>query len=170
MDILALLLRWTHIFCGATLIGGLVFQRFGLLYASSQIDGEARTAFGMAWRSVWSRVVMATSALLIVSGLVNFWLVMRAFDAANGELPSWYHAVFGIKFLLALALFFLASLLSGRREKSARLRENPGTLLNISLVICLAIVVLSGMLRSVHMAPSVFKEVSIEETTEPKQD
>jgi hypothetical protein len=154
MDILALVLRWTHIFCGATLIGGLVFQRFGLLAAVENLDEPVRIIFGQAWRKVWSRIVMATTGLLIVSGLINFWLVMQQFDAAETEMPSWYHMLFGLKFLLALGVFFIASLLSGRREKSARLRENPKTLLNVGLLLVLLIVVFSGILRSSHASPN----------------
>ncbi len=57
---------------------------------------------------------MAAILFLLVSGFYNFLRYEFQY-----KLPPLYHALFLIKFLLALAIFYIASLLAGRSEAAS---------------------------------------------------
>ncbi len=60
-----------------------------------------------------------------VSGLYNFFMINSNF---RGELPRWYHPLFGVKFILAMAVFAIASLLAGRTPLAQRMRTQDEVL------------------------------------------
>ena len=53
-------------------------------------------------RAVWAKWVGIASALLLASGIFNFFVIHGEAKIDGGELPSKYHMFFGMKFLLAL--------------------------------------------------------------------
>jgi hypothetical protein len=61
--------------------------------------------------------------------------------------------VFGIKFLLALAIFALASLLAGRTAAAEALRKNARMWLNLNILLAVLVVCLSGVLRTAARTP-----------------
>ena len=75
-------------------------------------------------RSRWAKLVMASIGFLLITGLINIYVFLR-----DSKTPAWedwhksysglYNAVFGVKFLLAMAIFFIASALAGRRRGHA---------------------------------------------------
>jgi hypothetical protein len=85
--------------------------------------------------------------------LINFILTMKLFKAADVVMPRFYHPLFGIKFLLALAIFFLASMLAGRSQGTQKFRDHAARWLTVSLVLATLVVAISGILRSTHVAP-----------------
>ena len=153
-DFIGIVLRWMHIFAAIALVGGLFYQRFVLLPAASTL--EESVGKGLCERSsrCWSRIVMVSALFLLVSGLVNFILTMQLFKGANLALPKLYHPLFGIKFLLALVIFFLASALAGRGKGTQKFRDHAARWLNVSLVLATLVVAISGILRTTHIAPN----------------
>lgn len=154
-DILSLVSRWFHILAAITAVGGSIFIRFALLPAIQELTEESRRSLHNAVRQRWSKLVAASVLFLLASGLYNLVVILAGFKSADVEPPGYYHALFGIKFLLALGVFFIASSLSGRSDKTAKFRENPRFWLNLNLTLALAIVLISGVLRATHTAPSV---------------
>ena len=69
-------------------------------------------------RARWSIIVAAAIGFLLVSGLYNIGMTSIHF-----RLPRWYMPVFGVKFLLALVIFTVASLLSGKNAGGRQAAE-----------------------------------------------
>ncbi len=157
IDILGLLLRWMHIFAAIALFGGTMFQGFALLPAVGNLPESERRPFHDAVRSRWSKVVMVSILFLLVSGLTNYILTIRTFKALGPEyeLPKIYHMLFGIKFLLAMVIFFFASVLSGRSEKLQKFRDQAGKWVTLNLILATIVVGISGVLRSTHTGPNI---------------
>jgi hypothetical protein len=63
----------------------------------------------------------------------------------------YYHPVFGIKFLLAFAVFFLASALTGTGKATQRFRDNRRYWLTVNMVLAILIVCLSGIMRRAEL-------------------
>ena len=83
-DLLGLISRWLHIIPALVMVGGVVFMRCCLPASGSsrqplfEVDDEARRK--------WSRLVMASTLLLLVSGLYN-----SAMKAIGYELSMTYN-------------------------------------------------------------------------------
>jgi uncharacterized membrane protein len=144
LNYLDLLLRWMHILAAIAAGGGTIFARLAALPAIEETLGpDQRQSLHAAIRTRWSKVVSASIALLLISGLVNFMNTVRLYD-----LPKLYHPLFGIKFLLALAVFFIASALAGRSAMAERFRRDARKWLSINAVLIVLIVLISGVLRT----------------------
>ena len=140
-----------------TLIGGLVYQRIAFCPAAATLADPQRTELVETARRRWSKVVMICVLFLLISGLVNFFMTHRFFKSLPEpqQLPSAYHMVFGIKFLLAMVLFFLASVLAGRSPATRTFRDNAPRWLTLSLVVAALLVAMSAALRTMHTGPNV---------------
>jgi hypothetical protein len=135
--------RIVHILCAIILGGGLFYMRSILAPSSAAACFADR-------RSVWARWVGVATFLLLASGLFNYVTIVRAAKAAGQALPSSYHALFGIKFLLALLVFFIAAILAGRTSAADRFRANMGRWLKIAWTAVMAIVIIGALLRTYH--------------------
>ena len=139
-DILPLISRWLHIVPAIILVGGTLFLRFSLVPA--WLENDASTELREAVRRRWSRLVMASILFLLASGLYN-----SALKAIDYQLDGVYHGLLGLKIVLGLVVFYLASVLSGRSEKAKRFRENEVYWLNILCVLMLIIVLAGGYMK-----------------------
>jgi len=149
-----LVLRWIHILAAIALMGGAVFQRFALMPAAAELPEEAHEQLRQALRGRWSKLVMMTAGLLLLSGLANFGLLVASYTLDKTELPGkLYHMLFGVKFLLALVVLYIASLLSGRSELAQKVRQNARTWLTLNLVLATLVVCLGGFLRQATRTP-----------------
>jgi uncharacterized membrane protein len=126
MEVLGVLVRWLHIASTALLIGGVAFARFIAVPALQAIPEPERAEVwdGIAWR--FRAVVYPAIAGLIVSGIYNFLI-------HPGHSP-FYHALFGIKVLLAVHVF-AASILVVKEPKPRRM---TGVVISGLLVILIA--------------------------------
>jgi hypothetical protein len=97
---------------------------------------------------------MVSALFLIVSGFYNYFATIRLDRQGTIELPRYYHAVMGIKILLAFGIFFLASALSGRSPASARLREQGSRWLTVGSLLAIVVVVLAGILKVSDRRPA----------------
>jgi putative copper export protein len=165
---LDLILRWLHILSAVALAGGIFFWRFSLLGAMESLPDETRQAIAAATRSRWSKIVMASSGLLLVTGLVNFMLLVQRFDFDKGAFPgSKYHMLFGIKFLLSLGIFFLSALLTGRTSTAEKLRRSERLWWNVNVVLAIAVVCFGGLLRAAVRHPKAAQSL---QPNRPAQD
>jgi uncharacterized membrane protein len=161
MDYLPLISRWLHILAAMAAVGGPVFIRLALIPAICEALGdEQRRALHERIRQRWSRVVMAAILFLLASGfynLIQFLRLSHTWGAAweSGSHNSLlYQILFGVKFVLALAVFFIASAVTGRSEVFARFRENAKFWITVNLLLGVLIVCISGQLRMMHIGPN----------------
>ena len=159
MDALLLVLRWSHILGAVLLVGGLAFLRFAFVPALEETDEETRNRLHESVRRRWLPFVIIGITLLLVSGLANFLLfnsTVKEQGWANGQWmrQTSYHAIFGVKFLLALVVFYLSSGLVGRSGGTAWLRRDRARWLGVTLGFAVAIIMLSGWLRNLHTGPA----------------
>jgi uncharacterized membrane protein len=158
IDYVAYVLRLMHILAVITAIGGMVFIRFALLPALESIDEQQRRSLNEAIRARWSRLIQLSILFLLVSGLINFIMfVIAARDWPQEWRDTYnrsYQMLFGIKFLIGLAIFALASILSGRSPGTQKIRDNPRSWLNLNLALALAVVMISGVMRLTHVGPT----------------
>lgn len=135
--ILILAFRWLHILPAAILVGGTIFLRCA--YQPSEQSSEENEKV----RRRWSKLVMLSAGLLLLSGLFNTLSIFKSF-----ELPSYYHALWGTKFLLALGVFFISSVLSGRSELATKVRQKETLWLNVNVFLAVAVVMLGGAMKT----------------------
>ncbi len=151
LDWAALILRWMHILAASAALGGTLFMRVALVPALAEQPESVRQALHVRMRQSWSVVVYVAILFLLVSGLLNFlfWKIREP------DLPAAYHPLFGIKFLLSLVVFFVASALVGRSPALARMRENRRLWLSINLALLVLIVLIAGLMRALPRKPPV---------------
>ncbi len=149
MEIVSLLSRWLHIVPAIVLVGGLMFLRFALVPAAQSSDGVGVDDLREATRAKWSKLVMISIGLLLLSGLYN-----TAYKAMNFDLKgSPYNILLGVKLLLAFVVFFLASLLSGRSDNAKRFREKESMWLNVTLLLAVVLICIAGFMKSIDVQP-----------------
>jgi uncharacterized membrane protein len=166
MDPTLLLLRWAHILAAIVAMGGLVFARFALLPALSDIDAATRDKIHDAIRRRWLPWVIGAITVLLASGLANFLLFNGRVKAEGWADGQWmrqtsYHALFGAKFLMAMVAFYFASALVGRGEGTQWVRNDRAKWLSVTLGLTLAVVLLSGWMRQLHTGPNLVDSAGV---------
>jgi hypothetical protein len=144
MSTLAVVLRWLHIVPAVIGGGAAIYARFALMPALATLPEAQRVALKESIDGRWRIVVMACIGLLLASGTANFIL----YQAPAHQGQPLYHALFGIKFLAAMGVFFLASVLSGRAPAFDTLRANGKLWGSVTAGLVILILLISGILRS----------------------
>jgi uncharacterized membrane protein len=150
--ILLLVLRYMHILGAIMLMGGTIFMRFALAPTVLTLEGSTRAEFHERVRSRWSKFVMLASGLLLVSGLANMLIYSKMFHFEMQPDPLFdlkYPMLVGIKFILALPIFFFASLLAGRSETAKKFQAKTTFWMNVNLALALLMVLIGGLLKFV---------------------
>lgn len=164
---LLLILRYMHILGAIALMGGTIFMRFALLPTVVQLDPTTKATIHQHVRSRWSKFVMLAAALLLISGIANLGLAARyEYEKVFGLS---YHMVVGIKFILALPIFFVASLLAGRSNLAQKAQANARTWMNFNLALALIMVLIGGALKFVKRDPKAQKPQNTAISAEFKQ-
>jgi uncharacterized membrane protein len=148
MSSLPIVLRFLHIAPAVVAGGATIFARIALLPALASLPDADRLRLKEAIDRRWRVVVMVCITLLFLSGTANFLLYQA--PAHKGQ--SLYHALFGIKFVAAMIVFFLASALSGRSAGLAWIRANARFYVGIAAALVLAIVLISNVLKNIPQA------------------
>lgn len=152
VDYVLLISRWVHIVSAIVAIGGAAFSRFALQPGAQEaLDDAQHARLREAVRARWSKFVHICITLLLITGVINF--VILAIQPKIEPMP--YHAIFTIKVLAALGVFFLGSALAGRSSAFAKLRQDSRKWLGVLLVLAFLIVLLSGLMSQVrsHSTP-----------------
>ena len=145
LDWIAIVSRWAHILAAITAVGGTIFMRMALVPSVGVLPDDERKKLHEQVRSRWVKFVMAAILFLLVSGLYNF------VQKNNQGLRPAYHMLFGIKFLLAFIIFFLASALTGRSPAFANIRANARFWLSLNMTLAIIVVCISGVLRAIPL-------------------
>jgi len=128
-DILTVIMRWLHLSSMATLLGGILYWRLVLAPASEALSPDTRDALGDKAATLFSPIVFASIAGLLVSGVFKYL-------TSPGHQPV-YHMIFGIKMLLALHVFAVAILIA-RPGNPRRTRMLTGTVISGLLIVFLS--------------------------------
>ncbi|MEK7793821.1 MAG: hypothetical protein AAB353_04795 [Candidatus Hydrogenedentota bacterium] len=138
MDLaLPLVMRWMHVLSAVISAGGIVFLGFVLLPAAKN-DSALMNAVLKKWRMIFHPLII----LFLVSGFYNYLKV----TSPKHDGQALYHALFGMKFLLALAYFVLGIALTSTRAYGERLRKNSRVWAAIVLV-TFATIMLGGVMK-----------------------
>ena len=141
-DILPLISRWLHIIPAIILVGGTLFMRLALAPVASAATDTETAELRESIRRKWAKWVMISTALLLISGLYN-----AAIKAMGFHLGPMYNGLLLVKILLALAVFYLSAVLSGRSQKAVQFRQSETKWLNVLCVLMLAIVLIAGYMK-----------------------
>ena len=143
-DLLPVLLRWGHVGAAIVVIGGAVFMRFALLPAAKQLPEDVHNDLRERVMENWRKIVGISILLLLLTGIGNYYLAMQTDRVSGNKL---YHPLMGTKILLAMAVFFLASALSGRAKAMEGIRQKAGLWLVINILLAAIIVAIAGYLK-----------------------
>lgn len=141
--LLSLILRWMHIFATVTAVGGMIYLKFMLLPALDKLPEKERKELMVDVQSRWRKFVLGAITLLLLSGLINTLRIARGYEFPGG----YYHALLGVKILLAIVVFGISSLLIGRSGLANRVKENAPFWLKVNLTLASVIICLAGVLR-----------------------
>ncbi len=145
-----LAIRYLHIGSAMFLAGGILFQAFVLTPALIAFNDEQRASLGTALRARWSKLVMATAGLLVITGLATVMI-----EAPKTDYEGAYMPLLGVKMLLALGIMFLSSLLCGRTEAAQKLRLSEGKWQKINALLVVILILIAGMLKTTPREPKV---------------
>lgn len=147
-DWLGAAVRWIHILSAITAVGGTIFVRFVLLPSVGQLPDDVRKSLHELVRSRWSKIVAAAIGLLLLSGLYNIGAASMQY-----HLPGFYMPLFLVKLLLAFAIFFVASALTGKSAGFEPIRRNARFWLTLNVAMAVVLVCISGVLRMAEKTP-----------------
>lgn len=145
-----LALRLLHIVPAILLAGGVFFMWLALVPALGSENDETRKSVLAAVRGKWAALVMATSALLLVTGLINAVRNILAYEYTT--LP--YHVLVTVKLVLGIAIMFITARLSGRSEGAEKFRERLPFWLTVNSALILVLIVVASTMR---VAPKLDK-------------
>jgi uncharacterized membrane protein len=149
LDFVALALRWMHILAATAAVGGTIFMRIALLPAAvATLPDDQHRSLREAVRSRWAPIVMTAIAFLLISGFYNYLVYSMKLDIPR-PYRGIYHGLFGVKFILAFIVFFVASALVGRSPAMERFRQQAKFWQSVNLALVLVIVLISGVLRTI---------------------
>ncbi len=147
-----LILRYMHILGAIALMGGTIFMRFALRPVVVQLPPDVKASVHEQVRSRWAKFVMLATLLILVSGVANLALASR-YTFTDKPLGMSWHMLVGIKFLLALPIFFIAALMTGRTNLAKRIQTNAEFWMNLNLTLALVMVLMGGLLKFVKREP-----------------
>ncbi|MEW4562940.1 hypothetical protein AB1K70_10470 [Bremerella sp. JC770] len=150
MDLLLeLIIRWAHILPAIILVGGSLYMVFALHPAMKATEFAEKDELKSAIRARWAKVVMICAGIILLSGIAS--LVLQATTYTFPQ--KYYHPVAGMKFLLALVILYIASLLSGRSKNAEKFREKEAFWLKLNATLAVILVLMAGTLRVADRVP-----------------
>lgn len=131
IDALNIFMRFVHILSAVALAGGALVWRFAAIPATEPLADDTRRKVGDAMARAWRPFVFLASAGILISGIYNF--------LRKKGLPPAYHAVFGIKVLLALHVIAVLILVA-KPGNEKRSRQLTGVIFSAVLIVALSAV------------------------------
>ncbi len=148
---LMLVSRVLHVLSAVVLVGGVFYLRMVVAPGVPAGDAASADLWFAGRRSAWAKWVGIATLLLLVSGLFNYIRIIQT----NEPLGPLYHALLGVKFLLAPVVFGLAAVIAGKSATADRLRQNMTKWLGVCLAAGLLTVALGSVVRSLPHVPKV---------------
>jgi len=156
MDVIS---RFIHVGAAIVMVGGTVFMRFILMPAAVDLPQAEHDLLQQRLLARWNRVVHSGIVLLLLSGGYNYWQAIRLH---RGD--GLYHGLVGTKILLALVVFFIASVLIGRSAAFEKLRQNRAQWMGLIVLLATVIVGLSGFVKVRGVVTKPLDKIEIQKT------
>ena len=144
LGLVGIVSRWLHIGSAIVLLGGSICLKFVVGSVLKDQSQELKEAI----RGRWKRFVHAAIGGLLLSGLYNY---VKALPLHRGD--GLWHAMVDTKIILALGVFFIASVLVGRSKGTQKFRDNAAKWTMIAILLGLLIVAMSGIVKVAGMKP-----------------
>lgn len=151
MQLVDFLSRWIHVTTAIALMGGAIFAVLAVIPTLATLDEATRQQVKAGIRARWAKVIHVGILLLLVTGFYNYLAVTG--PAHQGDNRKIYHILMGNKILIALVVFFLASVMAGRSAKFDAMRRQDRKWLSI-IILLSALVVGIGSYLKVAVPPS----------------
>ena len=146
--LVTLVSRWLHILAAALALGVPIYVRYVLMPAMGQLEEGQRNLLREAVAKRWRMIVHILIIIFLLTGFWTFLGYARWKDPSfTAEMKFRYHLLFGIKVVIALAMFFISSALAGRSAALAGIRANAKLWIGVLIVLGLVIVGISGFMR-----------------------
>ncbi len=143
MDWLAIISRWTHVGTAIVLVGGTFFLRFVLTPVAAQFPDTDQVQLKSCVMAAWKKFIHAGIVLFLVSGFYNYLIVAAPLHKGD----KLYHPLIGMKILLALGMFVIASALVGKSKVCEGMRKHATFWQSAILVIAAVVVGISGFAK-----------------------
>ena len=144
--LITLVARWLHILSASLALGVPIYARFVLMPAMSQLDETQRGVFRESLNARWRVFVYVMIVIFLATGFWTF-LGAKRWSTFEPDAKFRYHLLFGIKLIIALAMFFISYALAGRSAALAPMRTNAKMWLGVLILLGLCIVGISGFMR-----------------------
>lgn len=144
LDVLS---RWVHIGTAIAILGGSIFMRFVLMPAAAALPEEQHDALRQRVMATWRKFVGIGIGLFLLSGFYNYIVVAVPQHRGDGR----YHMLMGIKILISLAVFLLASALVGRAKAFEGIRRDAKKWLGVTILLAALVVAIAGYLKLAHV-------------------
>lgn len=144
MEWLLVVIRVIHIGAAIVAGGALAYQLLAVRPALAALPETQRGELRRALAARWLPIVLVLLALLLATGLANYLVFKIPLYRTHPE-KGLYHALFGLKFLAALGVFHVATVLSLPGPRGDRWRDRAGLWLGLGATL-LAVVVVAGAL------------------------
>lgn len=119
------IVRIVHIFAAVTAAGAAFYQLIAVRPALMELEDDLRRRVAESIARRWFSIVLLLIVLLLATGLYNF-IAVRVPELRGKPNAGLYHALFGIKFLVVLASFHAATVLSLPGPRGDRWRAKSG--------------------------------------------
>lgn len=141
--LVTLFMRWIHIGTAIVLVGGLVFYQLVFVPIANKILSEdERERLREPLMRRWKLFIHPPIVLFLISGFYTYAFV----TSSQHEGQALYHALFGMKFLLALGVFALGIMLTSTMKWSEQIRSKQA-LWTLLLLLATAVVLIAGFMR-----------------------
>ena len=134
--------RVLHILGSVVLLGG-IFYLLAVVAPRVAAGNSSPDDWFNRNRAAWAKWVGIATAVLLVTGLFNFVMMVK-----SNHLATSYHMLGGMKILVALVLFFFAAILAGKTGLADRFRANMKFWLKVTMLVGLVIVIIGSVMRS----------------------
>ena len=144
--LVTLVARWLHILSAALALGVPIYVRFVLMPSMGHLEESQRNLLREAITKRWRMFVHVMIVVFLATGFWTF-LGAKRWNDFEADPKFRYHLLFGIKVMIALAMFFISSALAGRSAALAGMRTNAKMWIGVLVLMGLAIVGISGVMR-----------------------
>lgn len=142
MNALEIIMRWLHLMGAIAAAGGAIFALVALVPALRSLPDDIRADVHEKVRKRFAMLLGISILALLVSGFYNYIVVKAPLHKDQGL----YHGLMGGKMLLAFAVFFIGSALTGRAKAFEKLRQNRSMWLLVNVLLVAVIVALGAVL------------------------
>ncbi len=146
ITLLNTLSRVIHLGTAIVLVGGTVFMYFVLTPAAEKLPEEEHNKLRDNILNKWRVFVYTGITLFLISGFYNY-LGYLVTGTPKPERPPLYHALIGIKILLALVIFFFSSALAGRSPALEGIRKKRKMWTGVVVLLAALVVIISGYVK-----------------------